>query len=168
MIVVSSLNHAMEAYKRFRPSHVVSILDHEEADAPAFEGLAEENHLHLISNCSDPERCGASETPRCDKLIALARDWNRAAPILIHCNQGVARSMAAAYIIMCAVEEHQSERTIAERLRKAAPHADPNLLLISEADGLLNRDDRMIEAILDLTPSCGAVAKPIVTLPIAA
>ena len=168
MIVVSSLNHAMEAHRRFRPSHVVSILDHEEADAPAFEGLAEENHLQLISNCSQADNCAESETPRCDKLIALARSWDRSAPILIHCNQGVARSMAAAYIIMCAVEDHRSERAIAEDLRKAAPHADPNLLLISEADGLLNRDDRMIEAILDLTPSCGAVAKPIVTLPVAA
>ena len=158
----------MEAYKRFRPSFVVSILDHEEADAPVFDGLAEENHLKLISNCSDAERCGEAETPRCDRLISIALKWDRSAPILIHCNQGVARSMAAAYIIMCAVEEHQSERAIAERLRKAAPHADPNLLLISEADGLLNRDDRMIEAILDLTPSCGAVAKPIVTLPVAA
>lgn len=167
MIIVSSLNHAMEAHDRFRPAYVVSILDHEEAEAPAFPGVADENHLRLISNCSKRD-CGDADTPRCDKLIALARRWNRSAPILIHCNQGVARSMAAAYIIMCAVDEHRSERDIAETLRKAAPHADPNLLLISEADGLLNRDDRMIEAILDLTPSCGAVAKPIVTLPVAA
>jgi len=167
MIVVSSLNHAREAYSRFRPAYVVSILDHEEAEAPDFDGLAAENHLQLISNCSRRD-CGDADTPRCDRLIALARRWNRAAPILIHCNQGVARSMAAAYIIMCAVDEHRSEREIAESLRKAAPHADPNLLLISEADGLLNRDDRMVEAILDLTPCCGAVAEPIVTLPVAA
>lgn len=168
MIVVSSLSHAAEAYKRFQPSHVVSILDHEEAALPGFEGLAPENHLLLISNCSEKDNCKESETPRCDKLITLAKNWDHKAPVLIHCVEGVARSMAAAYIIMCAVEEGHCEKAIAERLRKAAPHADPNLLLISEADDLLQRNDRMVEAILDLHPSCNAVAQPIVTLPVAA
>lgn len=168
MIVVSSLDNAAEAYERFQPSHVVSILDHEEAAPPAFAALAPENHLRLIGNCSEAAPCGDDDAPRCDQLIEFAQRWNRAAPLLIHCNQGVARSMAAAYIIMCAVEEGRCEKALADRLRKAAPHADPNLLLISEADALLNRDDRMVEAILDLSPSCGAVAKPIVTLPVAA
>lgn len=166
MIVVSSLDHAAEAFERFRPSHVVSILDHEEATPPAFATLAPENHLQLIGNCSETAPC--DDAARCDKLLKFARRWDRKAPLLVHCNQGVARSMAAAYIVMCAVEEGRCEKALANRLRNAAPHADPNLLLISEADALLNRDDRMVEAILDLSPSCGAVAKPIVTLPVAA
>ena len=168
MIVVSSLNHAEEAFRRYRPSHVVSILDCEEPTPPAFDALAPENHITLIENCSESAQCDEDKQSRCDRLIALARRWDRKAPVLIHCNQGVARSMAAAYILMCAVEDEHCEKDIAERLRKAAPHADPNLLLVSEADSLLDRDDRMVEAILDLCPSCGAVAAPIVTLPVAA
>ncbi|MHA7872274.1 MAG: tyrosine phosphatase family protein, partial [Hyphococcus sp.] len=89
-------------------------------------------------------------------------------PILIHCNEGAARSMAIAYILLCAIDRDHSEKDLAARLRQAAPHADPNLLLISEADAALGRDDRMVEAILDLCPSCSTAGAPVVTLPVAA
>lgn len=146
---------------------MVSILEGDEAAPPAFEQLPQDRHLKLIENCSTSANCD-DDASRCAKLIAFAKNWNRQAPLLIHCHQGVARSMAAAYIAMCAVENETCEKSIAARLRAAAPHADPNLLLISEADELLGRDDRMVEAILGLCPSCGTVAAPVVTLPVAA
>lgn len=168
MIVVSSFSHAAEAYETYRPSRVISILDASDGPPPAFKGLASENHVLLGDDCSKAGEPCAAGKQRCEKLIALARDWDRKEPILIHCHQGVARSMAAAYIILCAVEDGRSEKEIAARLRQAAPHADPNLLLISEADELLGRQDRMVEAVLDLCPCSGAVVSPIVALPLAA
>ncbi len=171
MIIVSSLGHSEEAFRKYRPSHVVSILDDDEPTPPVFDTLPPENHIRLIENCSRGESAG-SAVSRSGKLVDLARRWveNKGpkAPILIHCHLGVARSMAAAYILACTIEETRSEKEIAERLRKAAPHADPNLLLISEADALLGRNDRMVEAVLDLCPCCSTVSAPIVTLPIAA
>ena len=167
MIVVSSLGQSEEAFRRYKPSHVISILDNNEASTPAFAALSPENHVKLIENCSQAANCNNQDS-RGQKLIDLARRWDRNAPILIHCHQGVARSMAAAYIIMCVVEEGRPETEIAARLRSSAPHADPNLLLISEADAILGRNDRMIEAILDLCPCSSTVDAPIVALPVAA
>ena len=167
MIVVSSLGESTAAFQQYAPSHVVSILEGDEAAPPEFAALAPDKHLKLIENCSAAENCD-NETARCKRLISFAQSWDRQAPLLIHCHQGVARSMAAAFIIMCVVDEAASEKDLAARLRDAAPHADPNLLLVSEADEILGRQDRMIEAILGLCPCCATVDAPIVTLPVAA
>ena len=171
MIIVSSLGHSEEAFRKHQPSYVVSILDNDEPTPPVFDTLPPENHIRLIENCSRGAVASGPDT-RSARLVDLARRWSNdegpKAPILIHCHLGVARSMAAAFIILCAIEDSHSEKEIAQRLRDAAPHADPNLLLISEADSLLGRDDRMVEAVLDLCPSCATVSAPIVTLPIAA
>lgn len=164
MIVVSSLTSSEEAFRRYKPSFVVSILDCDEGPAPTFNGLAKERHIELRGDCASNE----AKSSICTQIVELANKWDRNEPILIHCQQGVARSMAAAYILLCAVESERCEIEIAKRLRQAAPHADPNLLLISEADKLMHRDDRMVEAILDMCPCAGAVCNDIVTLPLAA
>jgi len=167
MIIIASLGATEQAYRQFNPSRVISILDFEELAPPAFEGLAPEHHLKVIDDCSHTaKRNGNGDLSRCEKLIELAQEWDQSAPILIHCHQGVSRSTAAAYVILCAVEDG-CEKKIAARLRQAAPHAEPNLLLISEADELLGRHDRMVEAVLDLCPSSATVAAPIVTLHVA-
>lgn len=174
MIVVSSLEAAAAAYKTYRPSYVISILDEREPAPPLFEALPEGHHLRLSEDCSRAVNSAdcVDENGRCDRLIKLAERWledgDKNAAILIHCHQGVARSMAVAYILMCAIEKNHCEKEIAARLRKAAPHADPNLMLVSEADALLHRDDRMVEAILDLCPCSKATQTPIVTVPLAA
>jgi len=172
MIIVSSLEFAEEAFRQHQPAYVVSILDVDEPTPPAFDTLPPANHIKLIGNCAraDDDNCG-DRSKRCDKILDLAKRWSedgKNSPILIHCNEGAARSMAVAYILMCAIDHTHCEKDIAARLRTAAPHADPNLLLVSEADAALGREDRMIEAILDLCPCCSTVATPIVTLPLAA
>ncbi len=171
MIVVSTLDNAEQAFKDHKPGYVVSILDDSDPVPPVFEAVPPENHVRLSEDCSRQTNAGQAGA-RCARLIELAEKW-RAAPepkraILIHCHKGVSRSMAAAYILMCAIDNRRCEKDIAGALRKAAPHADPNLMLVSEADALLSREDRMVEAILDLCPSCGAVDNPIVTLPLGA
>ena len=164
MIVVSSFDSAAQAYRKYRPRYVVSILGDDEGPTPCFDDLPADHHIELRGDCSNTDNGSA----RCRRLIALAESWDRSAPILIHCQQGVARSMAAAYILLCVVEKDRCEKEIARRLRRAAPHADPNLLLISQADALLDRHDRMVEAILEIEPCAGAVCNDIVTLPLAA
>lgn len=172
MIVVSSLNSAEAAFDKHRPAYVVSVLDKDEPTPPIFASLPPENHVKLIGDCSRPACPEQGEQSRCSHLIKLAERWldERAPrpPILIHCCEGAARSMAVAYILMCAIEKSRCEKEIAQRLRRAAPHADPNLMLVSEADALMGRDDRMVEAILDLCPCSASVDAPIITLPVAA
>ncbi len=163
-IIVSSYDKADAAFEKYRPGHVVSILGQDEGPVRPFDGLPAENIIKISGDCSRTD-----ENPACcQKLIDLGRNWDRKAPILIHCHQGVARSMAAAYILLCAAQEGKCETEIAGDLRKAAPHADPNILLISQADALMGREDRMVEAILDLSPCSGADCDNVVILPVAA
>ncbi|MEO1252231.1 MAG: hypothetical protein AAFW81_07795 [Pseudomonadota bacterium] len=162
-VIVSSYANAQSAYRKYRPRFVVSILEADEGPTPRFDGLAPENHLVMSGNCS----ASAEGGKRCDKLVRFGERWDRKEPILIHCHQGACRSMAVAYILLCAAQPGASEAEIARQMRNAAPHADPNLLLISEADALLERDDRMVEAILDLRPAAGAVCDDVVALPLA-
>jgi predicted protein tyrosine phosphatase len=81
------------------------------------------------------------------ELLAFARDWDGARPLLIHCWAGVSRSTAAAFIIACQRAPERSEQAIAEALRAAAPFATPNPLLVKLADAALGRDGRMSKAI---------------------
>jgi predicted protein tyrosine phosphatase len=140
---------------------VISILDKNDPTPPPCSALAEGRHLALDGS--------ADETIWCPAVIDFAKRWAETSDnVLIHCHRGVARSMAIAYILMCVREKGCCEEKIARRLRAAAPHADPNILLISKADALLGRDDRMVGAILDLCPCCSTVSAPIVTLPVEA
>ncbi len=158
-VVISSLEAAPAACDHCDPGFVVSILDKDDTAPERFECLPKERHLKL-----DPT---ASENDMAPAIIALANAWAKTEDnVLIHCHRGVARSTAIAYIMMCVREPEMCEQMIARRLRMAAPHADPNLLLVSEADALLGREDRMVGAILDLCPCCSTVCAPIVTLPV--
>lgn len=163
-IIVSSYSKACEAFDSFAPAFVISVLSEHEGAPPEFPGLSDHQRLILRGDCSASEECAK----RCQALIDIAARWDRSAPLLVHCHQGVARSMAAAYILLCALEPETPECDIARRLRKAAPHADPNLLFIAQADKLLGRNDRMVEAILDLCPCAGADCDEIVSLPVGA
>ncbi|MEL6212295.1 MAG: hypothetical protein AAFQ96_01765, partial [Pseudomonadota bacterium] len=77
---------------------------------------------------------------------------------------GVSRSTAAAFIIMCILQPEIPESELAQRLREAAPHADPCPLIIAYADDMLGRDGRMQDAIEELCLPCAQVAAPISTL----
>lgn len=162
-IIVSSYDKAADAYRTYQPAYVVSILGADDGPRHGFDGLARERLIELRGDCSNLDASNRG----CRALIELARRWDRAAPILIHCQEGVARSMAAAYILLCAAQSDRCEHELAKKLRQAAPHADPNLLLISQADHLLGRDDRMVEAVLDLCPCAGVVCDDVVILPLA-
>ncbi len=158
-VIVSSLDAAADAFARCQPGYVISILDREDAVPEPFRNMPKERHLRL-----DPMACEKLMAPA---IIDFAKNWAGSdEDILIHCHRGVARSMAIAYILLCAREGGECEEKIAARLRAAAPHADPNLRLVSEADRLLSREDRMVGAILDLCPCCSTVCAPVVTLPV--
>jgi len=67
-------------------------------------------------------------------------------PVLVHCWAGISRSSAAAYIIACD-RNPGFERAIAAELRRRAPSATPNRLMVQLADDLLGRDGAMVAAI---------------------
>jgi predicted protein tyrosine phosphatase len=80
-------------------------------------------------------------------LIRFVAQWDRRAPMVIHCFAGISRSTAAAYVGVCALNPHRGERVIAEALRRASPTATPNIRIVALADQLLRRRGRMVSAI---------------------
>src|SRR5262249_50684307 len=81
------------------------------------------------------------------ELIRFVQEWDRGAPLVVHCYAGISRSTAAAFIAACTLNPRRDEATIARALRAASPTATPNRRLVSIADRMLGRRSRMIAAI---------------------
>ena len=90
------------------------------------------------------------------KLIAFARGWDRATPLVVHCYAGISRSTAGAFVTACALNPARAEIVIAQKLRQRSHTASPNRRIVSIADGLLGRNGRMVDAIEAIGP--GAMA----------
>lgn len=168
MLIISSLAGAAEAYRERRPHRVISLLSEEEAP-PLFPGLDPANRLLLYV---DRESCAATinkaASARAREIIDFARRWDGEGDILIHCNRGVSRSTAAAFIVLCIREPQTPEHELMKRLRAVAPHADPCPLLIDYADEILGRGGRMTDALDDLCPPCPAISAPLALVTVAA
>jgi predicted protein tyrosine phosphatase len=145
VVPLSGLDGALESH---RPSHLVTLLSPQHMiSTPA--GFDPERHLRLgVNDVSDPQ---AGDHPpdreHIDRLIAFGRGWNAQAPLLIHCWAGVSRSMASAFIILCDRLGQGREIEIALAMRRRAPHASPNSLLVRHADEALGRGGRMTTAL---------------------
>ena len=164
-LIISARSDVDDLIRQHNPDYVISVLDDGDAVPPTFENA---RHVKLNGNCIDPATC----EDNCQKIIDLAEqfitDAKDGSSILIHCTEGVCRSTAFAYVFVCAVERNTPEADIADRLRSLAPHADPNVMVVARAEALLGREDRMIDAILEMPPcSAGATARSVI-LPVAA
>jgi predicted protein tyrosine phosphatase len=132
-------------------SHLVTLINGETA-IPTLPGIGPDRHLRLSMNdiCEpQPGLVLPCETHVSD-LIGFARDWDRQAPLLIHCWAGISRSTAAAFISLCALNPEGTEVDLAWALRRASPTAYPNRLLVALADEALRRHGRMIAAVEEI------------------
>jgi len=148
MIHVCPLARLQETVEDTGARHVVSLIgDEARLERPA--GIARENHLwlrlHDISVPLDGYIMPGEE--HVADLIDFVRDWDRQAPLVVHCFAGISRSTASAFASVCALNPHRDETSIAQALRQASPTATPNIRIVSLADRLLGRDGRMIAAI---------------------
>jgi predicted protein tyrosine phosphatase len=147
MIVVTPLEHLDATAARHQPSHVLTLLSpgHDESaqrEAPF------EQHLQLYFHDITEARAGviAPDRESVGAILDFARGWTGARPLLVHCWAGISRSSAAAFMIASA-RNAGHERDIADELRRRAPFATPNRLMVALADDLLQRSGQMIEAI---------------------
>ncbi|MGA7456147.1 MAG: tyrosine protein phosphatase [Methyloceanibacter sp.] len=132
-------------------SHLVTLINGETLISTP-PSIVPDRHLRLAMNdiCEpQPGLVLPCETHVAD-LITFARDWDRQAPLLIHCWAGISRSTAAAFISLCALNPEGSELDLARALRCASPTAYPNRLLVALADEILTRDGRMITAVEEI------------------
>jgi predicted protein tyrosine phosphatase len=144
-IIVCPLSKVAGLVATRAPERIVSLLD---PDA-AFPETGPGKHLRLRfhdTHVQGPDQVlpGAQHVA---ELLAFVGQWDRRAPILIHCRAGIGRSTATAFITACLHNPHADEHEIALALRRAAPLARPNEALIELADAALNRSRRMCRAI---------------------
>lgn len=145
-LVVCPAHRAAELIDLHKPSHVVSLFSpgQEQLVSPA----AAEGTLQLCFHDLSEVREGflAPGQDVIGTLLDFARLWTGPRPLLIHCWAGISRSSAAAYILAC--DRHpECEQEIAADLRRRAPFATPNRLMVQLADDMLARRGRMVDAI---------------------
>jgi predicted protein tyrosine phosphatase len=148
MIHVCPLARLQETVEDTGARHVVSLIG-DEARLARPSCIAPENHLWLrLHDISSPlDGYIMPDEDHVADLLAFVRDWDRQAPLVVHCFAGISRSTASAYASVCALNPHRDEASIAQALRHASPTATPNIRIVSLADRLLGRDGRMIAAI---------------------
>ena len=128
-------------------SHLISIITPTEMPSTP-PGIHPANHLQV--GCHDivepyADAIHPDET-HVGSVIEFARHWDRSAPLVVHCWAGVSRSTATALTVGC-IHCRASEVELTRRLRKVAPHAHPNRLIIEIADSLLGRGGALVAAV---------------------
>ena len=148
MIYVCSLSRLQKIVEDTGARHVVSLIG-DEARLQRPDCIAPENHLwlrfHDISAPLDGYVMPGEQ--HVAELLDFVREWDRQAPLVVHCYMGISRSTATAFTTVCALNPRRDEDSIAQALRRASPTATPNRRIVSIADRLLGRDGRMIAAI---------------------
>lgn len=147
-IYVAPLSHVETTVADASVSHLVTLINGE-TDIKTPPAIQPERHLRLSMNDISDPRPGLvlPREEHVTEIVRFALDWDRRAPLLIHCWAGISRSTAAAFIVLCALNPRTDELTLARILRKASPTAYPNRRLIALADQTLSRSGRMVEAI---------------------
>jgi predicted protein tyrosine phosphatase len=87
------------------------------------------------------------------ELLNFVENWDKQAPLLIHCFAGLSRSTATAFIALCAMNPRTPEETIARALRRSSDTAVPNRLFVALADNVLGREGRMVAALTSMGPN---------------
>jgi predicted protein tyrosine phosphatase len=164
-IYVTSLFEMPHYVATLRPSHLVSIIQPEfQPDTPVEIDPA--NHLRVqVHDISQPApgsiHPGESHIRQ---MIDFLRDWPARSPLLVHCYAGISRSTAAALIARVVKSGNALDAALA--LRRAAPHARPNSLIIDLADQILGLDGGLIEARQAMGDGVPAVEGTLVELPV--
>ena len=145
-IIVSPLAEVAALHAAHSPSHILSLMSPEIA-VPRYGTMTPERHLILRFHDILAPQPGliAVDSGLMRALLEFGEGWDCAAPLLVHCWAGISRSTAAAFVLAC--QHGCDEFATALALRRAAPSATPNILMVRLADDLLGRNGRMVEAI---------------------
>jgi predicted protein tyrosine phosphatase len=166
-IIVTPLSAVDATIAAHKPSHMVTLISPDHMiEMP--KGFPPDRHLRLgVNDVADPA-AGTHPPGRehIEALLDFSRSWDAQTPFLIHCWAGISRSMAASYTVLCDRLGPGREIEIARAIRRRAPHAAPNTLLVAHADALLGRDGRMIAALNAMGPACMVEEGVVTDLPL--
>lgn len=149
-------------------THVLSILDPEWPDPPAFAAFAP--HRRLALRFHDiiepmPDRYAPSREDVA-RLLAFggeltdAPGGQTASHLLVHCHAGVSRSTAATALILAQQHPEWPAPDVLDAVAQIRPRAWPNLRILEFGDALLGRGGELVAAagliyrrVLDRDPS---------------
>lgn len=131
-------------------THVLSILDPEIADPPAFQQFDAHHRLSLRFHDiiePEPERIAPTRAD-VEKLLAYGRELGResAPKLLIHCHAGVSRSTASAALILAQADPSRPADAVLNGISAIRPRAWPNLRILEFGDELLGRKGELVAA----------------------
>src|SRR6202158_2519430 len=129
-------------------THVLSILDPDWPDPPAFADFAA--HRRLALRFHDiiepmPDRLLPSRDD-VERLLAFGREPGEPAEshLLVHCHAGVSRSTAAAALILAQAYPDRPASEVLDAVAQLRPRAWPNLRILEFGDALLGRNGEII------------------------
>jgi len=153
MIHVCSLARLHQTVEAAGARHIITLMkDISLVERPA--AVEAGNHLHIdVDDIICPlDGYNHPCEDHVARLMRFVKNWDRAAPMVIHCYAGISRSTASAYAAACALNPERDEMTIAQEMRRASRTAMPNSLIVALADRILGRKGRMIAAIESIGP----------------
>ena len=132
-------------------THVLSILDPDWPDPPAFAAFPPHHRLALrfydVIEARPDQYAPASADV--ERLLAFGRepDLTAGSHLLIHCHAGVSRSTAAAALILAQAQPGRPAREALEAVAQLRPRAWPNLRILEFGDGLVGRNGEIVAAV---------------------
>ena len=131
-------------------THVLSILDPDFDDPPAFAAFAPHRRLALrFNDIIEPEPGRLAPTKAdVERLLAFGRELAEAPDrhLLIHCHAGVSRSTASAALILAQAWPDRPAHAVFNAITRVRPRAWPNLRILEFGDALLGRDGEIVAA----------------------
>ncbi|MBZ8133409.1 tyrosine phosphatase family protein [Afifella sp. IM 167] len=147
-IYVCPLAHLAATVRATGARHIATLIN-AGTNVPRPESVPAENHLFLGLNDISMEVDGMilPGEEHIARFVAFVEEWDRKAPLVVHCWAGISRSTAGAFTAYCALRPDVSEEVVARRLRARSPQATPNARIVALADQYLKREGRMVAAI---------------------
>lgn len=148
-IKVASLSTATRTKRRF--DAVLTIEDPGIRNGLRFHGHPHPDHLILrFEDVDDPaEGVALPDIRHVEAAVAFGRE-HADRSILVHCKAGVARSAAMALALISDRMGEGAEREAVANLLEVRPVAVPNLIVLSFADRVLERQGRLVEAWMEI------------------
>jgi predicted protein tyrosine phosphatase len=140
------------------PTHVISIIQKDKAgDLPCWEQVS----AHVLQLQFDdiqpaellfPKRL-RQDAPREDhvrKIVDFAQTIPAGSRLLVHCEAGISRSTASAWIALCARFPEESPLLLLNQVLLARPEARPSPILVAHADRVLQKNGNLLQTLRNL------------------
>tara|TARA_Y100000590_G_C15396558_1_gene892167 strand:- start:197 stop:766 length:570 start_codon:yes stop_codon:yes gene_type:complete len=163
MIVVCSLSDFKNVSESIKPSHAISVIDpgyepntpngikkHLKLGFDDIISINDDGPLYRLPGDINPKKQTLFTESNANTVASFLKTWNEDSSIVIHCWCGVSRSMATATYLMCSLDCSNIDRNI-RYIRSIAPHANPNKLMLSFYEKILNTKGK-ISATFDKYP----------------